>query len=93
MDRAVQAKWENPDMSTELALRIGGFDYPPLESVSGVTQKELVDSEGRSITQRKNNLLRRLRHLRQWYGDNRNVSQGGGEEGEGADIEDGVSEV
>eukprot|EP00797_Seminavis_robusta_P017511 Sro2612_g332610.1 n/a (126) ;mRNA; f:10174-10712 len=28
MNRAVQAKYQNPRLSLEMALRLGGFDYP-----------------------------------------------------------------
>eukprot|EP00580_Thalassiosira_gravida_P004417 CAMPEP_0201623924 /NCGR_PEP_ID=MMETSP0493-20130528/276_1 /ASSEMBLY_ACC=CAM_ASM_000838 /TAXON_ID=420259 /ORGANISM="Thalassiosira gravida, Strain GMp14c1" /LENGTH=832 /DNA_ID=CAMNT_0048093653 /DNA_START=129 /DNA_END=2627 /DNA_ORIENTATION=- len=63
MDRAVDARWADPALSIEEALRIGGFEFPLLSDPDrkGVTQKDLIDGDGVSVTQRKNNLLRRLR--------------------------------
>jgi len=66
MDRAAEAKWRDPSLSAEEALRIGGYVFPPsLAGADGkkgaAARKEVVDSDNVSIAQRKNNLLRRLR--------------------------------
>mmetsp|Transcript_11568 Transcript_11568/g.25364 ORF Transcript_11568/g.25364 Transcript_11568/m.25364 type:complete len:707 (+) Transcript_11568:62-2182(+) len=60
MDQAVEARWEDPTLTSEEALRIGGYEFPPLDE-KGVLQKDIMDSDNVCITQRKNNLLRRLR--------------------------------
>ena len=60
MDRAVEAKWCNPALSAEEALRMGGYVFPK-SSDNADGKKGVVDSDNVSIAQRKNNLLRRLR--------------------------------
>jgi len=60
MDRAVEARLEDPSLSTEEALRVGGFEFPSLDQ-KGVAQKDIMDGDNVSVAQRKNNLLRRLR--------------------------------
>jgi len=60
MDRAVQAKWDNPTISAEEALRVGGFDVPPLDG-KGVIEKSCTDSDGVTITKRKENLGKQLK--------------------------------
>ncbi|CAB9529753.1 expressed unknown protein [Seminavis robusta] len=59
MNRAVQAKYQNPRLSLEMALRLGGFDYP--SNAIGPT----LDAEQVSLRQRKNQLSRRLRQAKQ----------------------------
>ncbi len=60
MDRAVQAKLNDPNLSLIDALRKGGFVFPAV-SDSGKPQYAIVDADNVKITQRKNQLLRRLR--------------------------------
>ena len=60
MERAVQAKWEDPSLSTEEALRAGGFDIPPLGQAD-VSEKRLLDADGVSVAKRKRGLVKRLR--------------------------------
>mmetsp|Transcript_32927 Transcript_32927/g.71113 ORF Transcript_32927/g.71113 Transcript_32927/m.71113 type:complete len:862 (-) Transcript_32927:154-2739(-) len=73
MDRAVDARWADPALSTEEALRIGGFEFPLLSDMErkGVTQKDVMDGDGVSVTQRKNNLLRRLRQRKKMVSEGR----------------------
>ena len=59
MDRAVEAKLADPSLSLIDALRAGGFDIPDSNGVS--PQYVVVDGDNVKITQRKNQLLRRLR--------------------------------
>ena len=67
MDRAVQARLEDPSLSTEEALRVGGFEFPSLDQ-KGVAQKDIMDGDNVSVAQRKNNLLRRLRQSKKSNG-------------------------
>ena len=64
MDRASKAKWENPSLSSGEALRIGGYEFPPLE---GLLEKATLDSDGMTVSKRKldleHNLKRRKRKL------------------------------
>jgi hypothetical protein len=60
MDRAVQAKLDDPSLSLLDALRAGGFIFPSLDD-SSTPQYTVVDSDNVKITQRKNQLLRRIR--------------------------------
>ena len=89
MDRAVEARWRDPSLSAEEALRIGGYVFPPPPSSSddadgkvdaAAARREVVDSDNVSIAQRKNNLLRRLR-LR------RNALAAAAREGSGCDAD------
>lgn len=57
MNRAVQARIDNPDMPLYHALRIGGFNFPANEDAS------TLDNDKVTLGQRKNQLLRRLRQL------------------------------
>ena len=57
MNRAVQARLDNPDMPLYHALRIGGFNFPANEDAS------TLDNDQVTLGQRKNQLLRRLRQL------------------------------
>lgn len=60
MDRAVQSKLDDPSLSLLDALRQGGFIFPALDD-SATPQYTVVDSDNVKITQRKNQLLRRIR--------------------------------
>ncbi|KAL3784797.1 hypothetical protein HJC23_013837 [Cyclotella cryptica] len=63
MDRAVEAKLADPSMSLLDALRAGGFEIPSSSS-SSAPQYVVVDGDNVKITQRKNQLLRRLRTVK-----------------------------
>ena len=65
MDRAVEAKLADPSMSLLNALRAGGFDIPTADDGSSTPQYLVVDGHNVKITQRKNQLLRRLRTAKQ----------------------------
>ncbi|KAL7539603.1 hypothetical protein ACHAWF_006459 [Thalassiosira exigua] len=67
MDRAVQAKLDDPSLSLLDALRQGGFEFPALGD-PGTPQYAVVDSDNVKITQRKNQLLRRIRTARKKAG-------------------------
>ena len=60
MDRAVEAKLADPSLPLLDALREGGFVFPSLDD-SATPQYTVVDSDNVKITQRKNQLLRRVR--------------------------------
>ncbi|KAL7529173.1 hypothetical protein ACHAXR_002835 [Thalassiosira sp. AJA248-18] len=60
MDHAVQAKLDDPSLSLLDALRAGGFIFPAMDD-TGTPQYTVVDSDNVKITQRKNQLLRRIR--------------------------------
>lgn len=60
MDRAVELKLNDPSLSLLDALRQGGFVFPDLDD-SSTPQYTVVDSDNVKITQRKNQLLRRIR--------------------------------
>ena len=66
MDRAVEAKLRNPAISAEEALRIGGYKYP--KDYNG-KRKSIVDSDNISIRVRKDNLMKRLRKIRNAVAD------------------------
>ena len=81
MDRAVEARWQDHTLTTEEALRIGGYEFPDLVG-SGKLQKDTVDSDNVSVTQRKNNLLRRLRQKKNAE-DRKAAGGSGGAKGSG----------
>ena len=60
MDRAVQAKLDDPSISLLDALKVGGFQFPCLDD-SSTPLYSVVDADNVKITQRKNQLLRRIR--------------------------------
>uniref|UniRef100_A0A7S4MWC3 CRAL-TRIO domain-containing protein n=1 Tax=Odontella aurita TaxID=265563 RepID=A0A7S4MWC3_9STRA len=61
MEKAIEAKRNDPCMSLLHALIAGGFDYPARKE-AGVPDKEVKDArDGVSLFQRKNQLCRRLR--------------------------------
>lgn len=62
MDRAVRAKLDDPSLPLVDALRLGGFDFPQLDGSS--PQYSFQDKDNVKITQRKNQLLRRLRTIK-----------------------------
>ena len=61
MQRAVQIKLDNPDTALKEALQLGGFEFHLKIPTGGQTDKNLVDQNGVSLSQHKNNLCRRLR--------------------------------
>ena len=63
MDAAVEAKMNDPDLSLVDALRRGGFVFPNIDDTNA-PQYTVVDSDNVKITQRKNQLLRRLRSMK-----------------------------
>lgn len=67
MDNAVQAKLDDPSLSLLDALRAGGFVFPSLDD-SATPQYTVVDSDNVKITQRKNQLLRRIRTVKKKAG-------------------------
>ena len=76
MDRAVEAIWQDPTLTAEEALRVGGFEYP-LSSETKKTKKkqtEILDADQVSLAQRKNNLYRRVRKRKQAYKSKSNIS-------------------
>jgi hypothetical protein len=66
MHRAVAVKTANLDPNFSLldALRAGGFHFPNDNEISGKSDREIFDDEGVKLSQRKNQLTRRLRHIR-----------------------------
>lgn len=67
MSEAVRAKIRTPDMSSYDALKSGGFDFPVPEK--GTNPNDVIDSDGVSLQQRKNQLARRLRQIRNAFVD------------------------
>jgi len=62
MTRAVQARIRNPKISSYDALTAGGFVYPRPER--GVSPMDVYDADNVSLQQRKNQLSRRIRQVR-----------------------------
>ena len=60
MNRAIEARKKNPDISLLAALLAGGFIFPQLYA-PGVKMADVLDVDGISVYQRKNQLNRRLR--------------------------------
>ena len=63
MNRAVKARQHDPKMSLLAALLHGGFIFPQLYT-PGVKMSKVLDTEGVTVYQRKNQLNRRLREER-----------------------------
>jgi hypothetical protein len=66
MDRAVQAKLDDPSLPLLDALRLGGFIFPELDC--SILQYSLQDNDNVKLTQRKNQLLRRIRSSKRHVG-------------------------
>lgn len=64
MNRAVQARIDDPKLPLLDALIMGGFDFGNLENVKGAQLSAMKDQEGVSVYQRRNQLLRRLRSMK-----------------------------
>jgi len=60
MHKAIDARRRNPDISLLDALLAGGFVFPNMYA-PGIKSSEAKDIDGVSVTQRKNQLMRRLR--------------------------------
>ena len=60
MNRALEARKKDPDLSLLAALLAGGFIFPQLYA-PGVKMADVLDVDGVSVYQRKNQLNRRLR--------------------------------
>jgi len=63
MNRAVEAKQKDPNISLLSALLAGGFIFPELYS-PGMKLSKVKDTDGVTVYQRKNQLNRRLREER-----------------------------
>ena len=63
MNRSVRIKLRNPEISPFDALLQGGYDYPT--PAKGSSAHEIFDSDNVSLHQRKNQLCRRVRQLRE----------------------------
>ena len=63
MNRAVRIKLRNPEITPFAALLQGGYDYPT--PVKGSSAHEIFDTDNVSLHQRKNQLCRRVRQLRE----------------------------
>ena len=63
MNRSVRIKLRNPEISPFDALLQGGYDYPI--PAKGSSAHEIFDSDNVSLHQRKNQLCRRVRQLRE----------------------------
>ena len=63
MNKAVKARQKDPKISLMSALLAGGFIFPQLYS-PGVKLSKVLDTEGVTVYQRKNQLNRRLREER-----------------------------
>jgi len=89
MDRAVEAKQQDPTLTSEDALRIGGYEFPEIgKREIGKSEKDIMDSDNVSIKQRKNNLLRRLRQKKQSE-EKKRQSSGSGVAGSAASMDGG----
>mmetsp|Transcript_17773 Transcript_17773/g.31317 ORF Transcript_17773/g.31317 Transcript_17773/m.31317 type:complete len:393 (-) Transcript_17773:188-1366(-) len=64
MNRAVQAKIDYPNLSLVAALVAGGFVFPDLD-VPGMKLSTVKDTDNVTVYQRRNQLLRRLRLVRE----------------------------
>jgi len=63
MNKAVKARQQDPELPLLAALLQGGFIFPQ-EPKRGVKDTEVVDTDGVTAKQRKNQLNRRLREER-----------------------------
>lgn len=63
MNRAVRIKLRNPEITPFAALIQGGYDFPT--PVKGSSAHDVFDSDNVSLHQRKNQLCRRVRQLRE----------------------------
>ena len=62
MSRAVEIRLAEPDIPLQDALTRGGFQFRPRENFVGDGKdKDQIDNDGIALSQRKNNLCRRLR--------------------------------
>jgi hypothetical protein len=64
MHRAVAVRLADPNVSLLDALIEGGFKFPPNMFETGNSDRDIFDSDGVQLCQRKNQLSRRLRLIR-----------------------------
>ena len=63
MNKAVEARLQNPDLPYLDALIAGGFVFPKLHT-PGKKPSEAKDTDDVTLAQRKNQLMRRLRAVK-----------------------------
>lgn len=63
MKQAIQAKMDDPDLSLVDALKAGGYVFPKLDEPDAKIAS-VEDTDGITVYQRRNQLLRRLRLLK-----------------------------
>ena len=87
MHRAVAARLMTPELSLLEALLEGGFSFPDGTEGSGKSDRNIFDSDGVLLCQRKNQLSRRLRlakkRQQQTIADGNLFNPGGGGQGQG----------
>lgn len=64
MNRAVQAKIEDPNLSFVEALVRGGFIFNHIENSPGMSLGAVRDADNITLYQRRNQLMRRLRYIK-----------------------------
>merc|ERR1712086_636875 len=65
MNRAVQAKLDNPNLSLVTALMKGGFVFNDMANSPEVSLSDVRDTDNITVYQRRNQLLRRLRKIKE----------------------------
>ncbi len=65
MHKAVAFRLDNPKSSLFEALEQGGFSFPLKSSKVALTDRDILDEDGVQLSQRKNQLGRRLRMIRE----------------------------
>lgn len=65
MTKAVQVKLDNPDMSLVDALIAAGFVFPELNETEAKMRSNVKDTNGVTVYQRRNQLMRRLRQFKE----------------------------
>ena len=65
MNRAVQAKLDNPNLSLVIALMKGGFVFNDMANSPEVSLSDVRDTDNITVYQRRNQLLRRLRKIKE----------------------------
>mmetsp|Transcript_6322 Transcript_6322/g.6829 ORF Transcript_6322/g.6829 Transcript_6322/m.6829 type:complete len:269 (+) Transcript_6322:91-897(+) len=67
MNKAVEARMKNPQISLLEALVVGGFKFPTLQVNNGNKKNGVVDEDNVLLSQRKNQLSRRIRIAKKKY--------------------------
>ena len=65
MTKAVQVKLDNPEMSLVDALIAAGFVFPELNETEAKMRSNVKDTNGVTVYQRRNQLMRRLRQFKE----------------------------